>query len=132
MQEGVEKFALAEELFQALAATEPAAATESLDGLIDQLRTESKDGLDLQSLRLAYLRMLRRRGYFVETPDALARSLSEIAAVGPGFDLFDLSRNVAVYETLRTDCLHFDRIRALPELRRFCARCACGKHRKED
>jgi hypothetical protein len=128
----VEKSALADQLFRSLAATEPGPATESLDGLIDQLRSESKDGLDLQSLRLAYLRLLRRRGYFVETPDALARSLSEIATVGPGFDLFDLSRNVAVYETLRTDCLHLDRIRALPELRRFCSHCACGKHRKED
>jgi len=128
----VEKSALAEQLFRALAATEPAAATDSLDGLIDQLRRESRDGLDLQSLRLAYLRMLRRRGYFVETPDALSRSLSEIAAVGPGFDLFDLSRNIAVYETLRTDCLRLGRVRALPELRRFSVRCACGKHRKED
>jgi len=128
----VEKSALAEQLFQALAATEPAAASESLDGLIDLLRKESRDGLDLQSLRLAYLRLLRRRGYFVESPDALARSVSEIASVGPGFDLFDLSRNVAVYETLRTDCLNLDRIRALPELRRFCSRCACGKHQKED
>jgi len=128
----MEKSASAEELFRALAQVEPAAATESLDGLIDRLRRESRDGLDLQSLRWAYLRLLRRRGYFVETPDALSRSLSEIAAVGPGFDLFDLSWNIAVYETLRTDCLELDRIRALPELRRFCPRCACGKHQRED
>lgn len=128
----MEKSALGEQLFRALEATEPAAATESLGGLIDQLRRESRDGLDLQSLRLAYLRLLRRRGYFVETPDLLARSLAEISSVGPGFDLFDLSRNVAVYETLRTDCLRLDRVRALPELRRFCSPCACGKHRKED
>jgi hypothetical protein len=127
----VEKSALAEQLFDALAAAEPLEATGSLDRLIDRLRQESRDGLDMSALRAAYLRLLQRRGYFVDTPESLARSLSEIAAVGPGFDLYDLSQRVARYETLQTDCLKLNPARTLPELRRFHPRCACGRHRKE-
>lgn len=121
----------ARELLEAMAAAEPVTATQTLDRLTARLRDEGKDGLDLESLRTAYLRLLRRRGYFVDSPEALSRSLSEIAAVGPGFDLFDLSRSLARYDTLRTDCLHGSPSRALPELRSFHARCVCGAHRKE-
>jgi hypothetical protein len=127
----VEKSAVAERLFEAMAAAEPVVATGSLDQLIDRLRRESRDGLDLAALRAAYLQLLRRRGYFIDPPEALSRSLGEIAAVGPGFDLYDLSRSLARYETLRTDCLKLGPDRALPELRKFAPRCACGRHRKE-
>ena len=119
------------ELFEAMAAAEPAAAATRLDRLTDRLRDEGKDGLDLGSLRQAYLRLLKRRGYFVDSPSALSRSLVEITAVGPGFDLYDLSRSLARYDTLRTDCLHLGGSRILPELRKFCPRCVCGRHRKE-
>jgi hypothetical protein len=127
----MEKSGPADDLLKSMEEAEPLTATLTMDRLTIRLRDEGKDGLDMDSLRSAYLRLLRRRGYFVDTPEALLRSLAEIAAVGPGFDLYDLSRSLARYDTLRTDCLHQSSSRTLPELRKFHARCVCGNHRKE-
>ncbi len=118
-------------LFDALAAAEPAAAAMTLDQLSARLKNQGEDGLDLGTLRGAYLQLLHRRGYFVDTPEALARSLLEIASIGPGFDLYELSRSLAQYDALHADCLHRSPARALPELRTFHPRCGCGNHGKE-
>jgi hypothetical protein len=55
----------------------------------------------------------------------MAASLDEIAAVGEGFDLFDLARNLARYDAVRMECRGLADHRVLPELKRFAPDCAC-------
>jgi hypothetical protein len=114
-----------------MAAAEPTEAAAVLDDLIQRLQAQGINGLDLSGIGTAFKRLLRRRGYFVATPAEVAVSLKEIAAVGKGFDLFDLARSLAQYDAVRTQCLQLTPRRALPELRRFSPTCPCAKHRKE-
>lgn len=63
------------------------AAVEAASGL--------SNGAAAGRLRHAFLDLLQRRGYFVGSPDELARSILEIRDVGAGFDLYDLSAALA-------------------------------------
>ena len=59
-------------------------------GAARRLRRSPAEGARLEVLREAFLALLDRRGYFVETPAQIEASLREIREVGPGFDLYDL------------------------------------------
>ena len=119
------------EVFEALGATEPIQATEALSKLAELLHSRGADGLDLLRVWDSFQQLLDRRGYFVNSPAALAESLREIQAVGPGFDLYDLAQSLARYDVARARCLKISGSRTLPELEAFAPNCGCSKHRKE-
>ena len=51
-----------------------------------------RSGDDPSSLWPSFTRLLHRRGYHTDTPEALRASLEEIRGLGEGFDLYDLAR----------------------------------------
>lgn len=106
-------------------AAEPSKATEVLARLTADLHARGVNGVNLSGMWNCFKRLLHRRGYFVATPAQLAASLDEIAAVGEGFDLYDLVRTLAHYDAARMECRGLSDHRALPELRRFAPPCAC-------
>lgn len=81
-----------------------------------------------RSLREAFFGLLGRRGYFTGSPEKIQKTVGEIHAVGPGFDLFDLARNLAQYDTISTECLGLRTRRLFPELRVLSPPCPCGRH----
>jgi alkanesulfonate monooxygenase SsuD/methylene tetrahydromethanopterin reductase-like flavin-dependent oxidoreductase (luciferase family) len=131
LEESMESGGSGKRILQAMEAAEPGEASAAMGELIQRLQGQGSNGLDLSGLRGAFKRLLRRRGYFVGSPAEMAAALEEIAAVGEGFDLYDLARSLAQYDTIRTQCLRLTPRRALPELRRFSPACSCEKHRKE-
>jgi hypothetical protein len=52
---------------------------------------EKRNGFPTTRVKAAFVDLLRRRGFFVDRPAELRRSLQEIREVGEGFDLFDLA-----------------------------------------
>jgi len=118
-------------ILEAMEAAEPARATEVLSHLTAELHARGVNGVNLTGMWNSFKRLLNRRGYFVATPAQLATSLDEISAVGEGFDLFDLARNLAHYDAVRMECRGLAEHRALPELRRFAPPCACRSTRRE-
>jgi hypothetical protein len=118
-------------ILDAMEAAEPAEATAVLAQLTSELHAKGVNGVNLTGMWNSFKRLLHRRGYFVTTPAQLATSLDEIDAVGEGFDLFDLARNLARYDTVRMECCGLADHRSLPELKRFAPPCTCTGHRKE-
>jgi len=51
-----------------------------------------------RALGEAFRLLLKRRGYYVSTPDDLTQSLEEIHSIGEGFDLYDLASTLARLE----------------------------------
>lgn len=80
------------------------------------------------SLREALLDLLRRRGYFVSTPDEFTASLVEIESLGEGFDLYDLARQLATLDLVASRCLRLAPQPQLPELHPLAPLCPCGQH----
>lgn len=80
------------------------------------------------ALREAFLDLLRRRGYFVSTPDEFATSLMEIESLGEGFDLHDLARQLATLDLVASQCLRLTPQPQFPELHPFAPLCPCGQH----
>jgi hypothetical protein len=100
--------------------------------LASRLWQRKERNVPLEEWEEAFRRLLLRRGYFVSTPADLASSLDEIRTLGEGFDLYELARQLAALDTIRTDCLKLVRRPAFPELRTFAPPCPCGHHfRKE-
>jgi len=118
------------QVLEALEAVEPTQAMTVLSTLADDLHASGQDRLDLNRAWESFKQVLQRRGYFVETPAELSRSLREIQEVGAGFDLYDLARSLAQYDLARTKCRKLANDRALPELKSFASHCVCGKRRK--
>jgi hypothetical protein len=118
-------------ILEAMEAAEPAQATAVLAQLTSNLHAKGVNGVNLTGMWNSFKRLLWRRGYFVATPAQLGKSLEEIEAVGEGFDLFDLARTLAHYDTVRMECCGLTDHRSIPELRRFFSTCACVRHRKE-
>lgn len=118
------------EVLEAMAAVEPKAAAEALERLTRDLQVHGVDGGDPLDLWNPFKRVLKRRGYYVSTPAEIATSLSEIEAIGEGFDLFDLTRGLAQYDLLRMEYLGRPGQRTLPELEAFCAPRPRRKFRK--
>lgn len=116
-------------ILEAMEATEPAQATPVLAQLTSDLHARGVNGVNLTGMWNSFKRLLHRRGYFVATPAQLARSLEEIESVGEGFDLFDLARTLAHYDTVRMECCGLTDHRSIPELRRFFSSCTCVRHR---
>ena len=103
----------ASEILHAMEAAEPTEAAAVLG------RLTGCQGLNLARMWTSFKRLLHRRGYFVATPAEVETSLTEIEAVGEGFDLFDLARGLAEFDANRMESLGLHGHRALPELRRF-------------
>jgi hypothetical protein len=114
-----------QKILEAMQAAEPTEATTVLASLTAELHDRGVNGVNLTGLWNSFKRLLHRRGYFVTTPAQMAASLDEIAAVGEGFDLFDLARNLARYDAVRMECRGLADHRVLPELQRFAPGCAC-------
>lgn len=118
-------------ILDALEAAEPAQAATVLTELTTELQSKGINGVNLTGMWNNFKRLLHRRGYYVGTPAQLATSLSEIEAVGEGFDLFDLARSLARYDAVRMDCRGLAGHRVLPELLRFSPASPHEDHRKE-
>jgi hypothetical protein len=104
---------------RAILSTRELAAT-----LWDRKRMEAQpDGL-LKGFR----DLLERRGYFAASEADFARSLQEIHALGEGFDLYDLARQLAAVDTICTQCLKSAPRPLFPGLQLFAPRCPCGLH----
>ena len=101
------------EVLQAMEAAEPTEAAAVLG------RLTVCQGLNLARMWTSFKRLLHRRGYFIATPAEVETSLTEIEAIGEGFDLFDLARGLANFDAIRMESLGLHGHRALPELRRF-------------
>jgi hypothetical protein len=112
-------------ILEAMEAAEPTQAAEVLSGLTADLHARGVNGVNLSGMWNSFKRLLHRRGYFVGTPAQVNASLEEIAAVGEGFDLYDLARNLAHYDAARMECRGLSDHRALPELKRFAPACTC-------
>jgi hypothetical protein len=118
-------------ILDALEAAEPTQAAEVLSRLTADLHAHGVNGVNLSGMWNTFKRLLHRRGYFVATPGQLTASLDEIAAVGEGFDLYDLARNLAHYDAARMECRGLSDHRALPELKRFAPACSCLSRSKQ-
>jgi len=112
-------------------AAEPSQAAEVLCRLTADLHARGVNGVNLSGMWNSFKRLLHRRGYFVATPAQVAASLDEIAAVGEGFDLYDLARSLAHYDAARMECRGLTDHRALPELKRFAPACSCVAKRPQ-
>jgi hypothetical protein len=112
-------------ILDAMEAAEPAQATEVLARLTEDLHARGVNGVNLSGMWHSFKRLLHRRGYFVSTPAQMALTLDEIAAMGEGFDLYDLARNLARYDMARMECRGLADHRALPELKVFSPACSC-------
>lgn len=109
-------------ILQAMEAAEPAEATAVLDRLTEHFDRHQGHGINLARMWTSFRHLLHRRGYFVSTPAEVEIALEEIAAVGEGFDLYDLARRLAHFDAVRMESLGLKGHRALPELRRFAVR----------
>jgi hypothetical protein len=109
----------ATEILQAMEAAEPAEAAAVLDRLTEHFASHQGHGINLARMWTSFRHLLHRRGYFVSTPAEIETALKEIESVGEGFDLFDLARRLAHFDTVRMESLGLKGHRALPELRRF-------------
>ena len=109
----------ATEILHAMEAAEPTEAAAVLG------RLTNHQGINLARMWTSFKRLLHRRGYYVATPAEVESTLTEIEAVGEGFDLFDLARGLAHFDAARMESLSLRGHRALPELRRF----ACVKEK---
>ena len=90
---------------------------------------KKKNGrLSPDRLNTAFRALLKRRGYFVESPSELRESLDDIRAVGEGFDLYELARALAELDTIVSECLKIAPARVMPELKPFVHQCPCGEH----
>jgi hypothetical protein len=118
-------------VLEALQATEPTQASAALSALADRLPGLGADVLDLTAAWQAFVRLLDRRGYFVDTPDELATSLKEIEEIGAGFDLYDLAQSLARYDSVRSRCRRLGRSHCLPELKGFAPTRTHSHGRKE-
>jgi len=112
-------------ILDAMDAAEPSQAAEVLGRLTADLHARGVNGVNLSGMWNSFKRLLHRRGYFVGTPGQVTASLEEIAAVGEGFDLYDLARSLAHYDAARMECRGLSDHRALPELKRFAPACSC-------
>ncbi len=65
--------------------------------LLQAVRPKS-NGVPRARLREAFFTLLERRGFLVGTAEERGRSLEEIRAVGEGFDLFEIARNLGIRE----------------------------------
>ena len=90
-------------LFEALEAAEPQQAATALG----DLTARGVAGISPAKLWTRFKRLLHRRGYYVETPAQLSASLDEIAAIGEGFDLYELARSLAAYDGARAPLHRF-------------------------
>ena len=117
-------------ILEAMEAAEPTQATEVLSRLTADLHARGVNGVNLSGMWNSFKRLLHRRGYFVTTPAQVAASLEEIAAVGEGFDLYDLARNLAHYDAARMECRGLSDHRVLPELKPFAPACWCKASRR--
>jgi hypothetical protein len=90
------------------------------------LRRTRRNGIGLDRLRSAFVRLLERRGFLVGSPDDLSRSIAEIRDVGIGFDLYDLSEALAGVDAAAAECVKASKVRHLPELQPFVSGCRCG------
>ena len=115
----------ATELLHAMEAAEPTEAAAVLDRLTNHVQSHPGNGINLARMWTSFKRLLHRRGYYVATPAEVESTLTEIEAVGEGFDLFDLARGLAHLDAARMESLSLRGHRALPELRRF----ACVKEK---
>jgi hypothetical protein len=118
----------AQAVLDSLVAGEVTRAIRGLLDLIAQGLRERAVDLDLWLAWEPYKRLLHRRGYYASTAAEIRETLSDIAAMGSGFDLYDLSRALADYDTLLADCLQARRGRFFPELGIFASKCPCGRH----
>jgi len=118
-------------ILEAMEAAEPTQAAEVLSRLTADLHARGVNGVNLSGMWNSFRRLLHRRGYFVATPAQVTASLEEIAAVGEGFDLYDLARNLAHYDEVRMECRGLSDHRALPELKRFAPPCSCVAKRAQ-
>ena len=118
-------------LFEAIEAAEPSQAIAALAALSNELHSRGQERIDLTRAWEGFKLLLERRGYFVDSPENLAASLKEIQAVGPGFDLYDLARSLARYDSVRTKCRKLAGSKTLPELKSFASSCMCSRRRKE-
>lgn len=119
-------------ILDAMEAAEPTQAAEVLSRLTDDLHARGVNGVNLTGMWNSFKRLLHRRGYFVGTPAQVETSLEEIASVGAGFDLFDLARNLAHYDSARMECRGLADHRVLPELKRFAPACGCRPGKKKE
>jgi len=117
--------------FEALEAAEPHQATRALSDLILLLPSKEGDGGSPLKMWTRFKRLLHRRGYYVATPSQVKATLEEIAAVGEGFDLFDLARSLAAYDAARKGSRP-DAPDAMPQLKRFAEAASRVELRKEE
>src|SRR5262245_4408234 len=110
-------------VLDAMEAAEPSEASAVLSRLTSDLHARGVNGVNLAGMWNSFKRLLHRRGYYVETPAQLITSLDEIEAVGEGFDLFELARNLAHFDAVRMKHRGLAGHRALPELKRFAPPC---------
>lgn len=82
---------------------------------------EGERAKSLSSVWGPFIRLLDRRGYFVDTPEETRVSLDEIRAMGPGFDLYDLARFLSRCDAALAAHLQAPSSRAFPELKPFAA-----------
>ena len=109
----------ATEILHAMEAAEPTEAAAVLGKLTDYVQSHPGQGINLARMWTSFKRLLHRRGYYVATPAEVDTTLTEIEAIGEGFDLFDLARGLAHFDAARMESLGLRGHRALPELHRF-------------
>lgn len=122
------KSAIPGEVLQYLAAGEVIPAVVALKQIAASTWREKAASGDLDVGPEAFLDLLRHRGYFVATAGEVAQTLEEIVGMGEGFDLHDLARALAEYDTTLTKCLKLTKQPLFPELGRFVVMCPCGAH----
>jgi hypothetical protein len=113
-----------DEVLKSLEKGEPSAAAR----LLDRLAAGPLPATEvLPRLWEAFRTLLRRRGYFVDSPSQVSDSLREIAEIGAGFDLHDLATTLARLHTGSTHCGRSRVPLGIPELEGFTRGCGCGR-----
>jgi hypothetical protein len=95
-------------------------ACDTIEALDTAERTLAvNDASTLAQLWKPFLRLLRQRGYFVDSDETVALALEQIQLRGTGFDLYDLAASLARYDTAQAKRLSSSGSRFLPALRMF-------------
>ena len=118
---------LVDQAVLAMEAGEPSLALSAVHRLVRLAREGICNGAEVETIRDPFTYFLHRRGYAVSLPSEMAGSLEEIAGLGEGFDLFELSCSLAELDATVSEALELTPTRQIPELARFHPR-ACQEN----
>lgn len=108
---------------------EAAEAAHALERLERALRTTPRpEARHLKQVWEPFLELLRRRGYFISSPQEIEGTLDEIFATGLGFDLYEVAAAIARCDLALAECLRAIPDRIFPSLTLFAPECRCENH----